>query len=74
MDEYQPNYRRPSTKLIIIKALQQNNTLQWLQLPYYPSGARERIRSSAEEIIAKRKSRECRVKLEIYCGRYEVAS
>ena len=57
---------------LIIQALQENNILQWLQLPYYNKGVRERISSSAAEVNQMRKSRDCQVKLEIRCGNYYV--
>ena len=57
---------------LIIQALQENNILQWLQLPYYNKGVRERISSSAAEVNQMRKSYDCQVKLEIRCGNYYV--
>ena len=57
---------------LIIQALQENNILQWLQLPYYNKGVRERISSSAAEVNQMRKSCNCQVKLEIRCGNYYV--
>ena len=50
--------------LLIAEALQHNNTLQLLRLPYYSDDV-ERIRLLAEEVNKKRESRNCHVKLDI---------
>jgi len=52
---------------LIIQALQQNDTLQCLHLLHYPRAIKKKIRLSAEEVNKKRESRECQVKLEVYC-------
>ena len=52
---------------LIIQALQQNKTLQWLQFSSYTRDIREKIRLLVEEVNDKRESQ---VKLEIYCGSY----
>ena len=50
---------------LIAEALQYNNTLQLLWLPYYSEEANKRIKLSIEEVNKKRESCECQVKLEI---------
>ena len=52
---------------LIIQALQQNKTLQWLQFSSYTRDIREKIRLLVEEVNDKRESQ---VKLEIYCVSY----
>ena len=59
---------------LIIQGLQQNNTLQWLHFSSYTHDIREKIRLLVDEVNDKRENRECQVKLEIYCGPYNVAS
>ena len=50
---------------LIVEALQHNNTLQILRLPYYSEDTNKRIILSVEEVNKKRESCECQVKLEI---------
>ena len=50
---------------LIVEALQHNNTLQLLDLPFYSGDVKERIRLSAEEVNKKRENRNCEVKLMI---------
>ena len=57
---------------LIIQALQQNSTLQWLRFSSYTRDVREKIRLLVEEVNSKRENRGCQVKLEIYCGAYNV--
>ena len=53
---------------LIVQALQHNNTLQELFLPSgYSEDVKEKIRLLAEEVNKKRKSRQCQVKLYVYC-------
>ena len=52
---------------LIVQALQHNNTLQELVLPYYFEDVRKRIRSSAKEVNKKRESCQCQVKLNVLC-------
>ena len=60
---------------LIVQALQQSNTLQHLWLPYnYSGGIMERIRLSVEEVNKKRDSRECQVKVIVYCNNWYIAS
>jgi len=50
----------------IVKALQHNNTLQWLTLNYhYPEDVKERIKLLVKEVNEKRESRNCKVKLRV---------
>ena len=51
---------------LIVEALQHNNTLQLLLLPYYIDEAKKSIRSLAKKVNRKRKSRNCLAKLEIW--------
>ena len=51
---------------LLLEALQHNNTLKELWLPYrYSDDVKKRIRLSAEEVDEKRQSRNCPVKLKI---------
>ena len=50
---------------LIVEALQHNNTLQVLWLPYYSEDAKNRIRLSVGEVNEKRESRECQMKLDV---------
>ena len=52
---------------LIVQTLQHNNTLQNLCLPGYSESVNEKIRLSAKEVNIKRESRQCQVKLTVYC-------
>ena len=53
--------------LLIIRALQHNNTLQYLRLPHgYSKDVKKSIRLSTEEVNKKRESQQCQVKLIVY--------
>ena len=56
--------------VLLVEALQQNNTLQWLHLPHYPRDVREMIKVSAEEVNRRRQSCGCEVTLEVYSWVY----
>ena len=56
---------------LIIQALQYNNTLQWLQLPNYHRGVKDKIRILVEGV---NKNREAEVKLKVHCGSMVIAS
>ena len=49
----------------IVQALNLNNTLELLQLPYYPREVQHKIRCLQEEVIKERESRGCQAKLDI---------
>ena len=49
----------------IVRCLEVNNTLQLLEIPYYPRVIMENFRSLQEVVNKKRESRGCQVKLEI---------
>ena len=49
----------------IVQALNLNNTLELLQLPYYPREVQNKIRCLQEEVINERESRGCQAKLDI---------
>ena len=52
---------------LIIEAIQHNNTLQLLSLPFnYPHCVKEKMELLVEEINKNRESRECKVKLELH--------
>ena len=51
----------------LTQALQHNNTLQELFIPYYTEDDKKKIRSLQEEVNKNRESRGCQTKLNIYC-------
>ena len=52
---------------LIVPALQHNNTLQQLYFPRYSDYVEKKIRRLAAEVIKKRESYSCQVKLEMRC-------
>ena len=53
---------------LIVQALQHNNTLEVLCIPFgYSKDVKEKVRLLAEEVNKKRQSHQCQVKLNVYC-------
>ena len=58
---------------LIIQAIQSNNNLRILQLPYYSEDVRKRIALLSREVNKKRESHGCQVKLSVYLSsRFEL--